>query len=293
MYKYFKKDKYDIMYYYFDSISEFLDYICNTNISKTFSHTKLNSKSYDKDWSGTDTFDEAVSLAKYGTSSEFEHFLTLKKQLDKYIKLNIDKSKQHNWYIGYAPDVKAYLEGNPLSMFNKVNSPKKQIDIYFNTVYHCFTSNEQIYNRGVITLNIIELLEQLNYIVNLNIFSMIYSNNQIHYAVFNLKNAGAKINIKKLYFPLCQNAWLRRLVFRLIEVTPDIDPSWLEGYGFPASDALIRKIIDLKENDLIIPQPSEIGITGVDLIRDANTFFNFINNENQIDIKPFTKIKKR
>ena len=67
------------------------------------------------------------------TSEDFEKIVTLKHKLEKYIKMSKSKSRQFNYYVGYAPDVKAYLEGNPLSMLNKENPKRKHIDIYYNS----------------------------------------------------------------------------------------------------------------------------------------------------------------
>ena len=55
--------------------------------------------------------------------------------------------------------------------------------------------------------------------VNLNIFTMSQYDNQIHYAKFNLKSVAERLNIQKVFFPLCHPSFLRRLVFRLREET--------------------------------------------------------------------------
>lgn len=282
MYKRYDKEGYDVLSHYFDSITEFLDYLEKTPTSSAFQGSSLSSqRCSDSSWSGTDTYEQAIELAKYGCDNNFDEFIELKLKLERYIKLSIQKSKTNNYYVGYAPDVKAYLEGCPLNMFNRENPPRKQIDIYYNVAFSGGTSTSQIYNRGVITLSMIETLEKLGFNVNLNIFDMTDQGNQIHFAVFNLKNTAERLNVKKLFFPLCHNAWQRRLIFRLEEVTPDITYSWTGGYGHPASKELTKKIIDLKENDIILPQPSSIGIKGNDLIKDADTMFHYINEETQ------------
>ncbi len=212
--------------------------------------------------------------------------------MEKYIKLSEKKSRQYNWYVGYAPDVKAYLEGNPLSMLNKTKPARKQINIYFNATYNCYTKTEQIYNRGVIALNIVEILEKLGFSVNLNIFNMAVSDSQVHYAVFRLKNTTERMNIKKLYFPMCHNSWLRRLIFRLIEVTPHAESSWLNGYGSACDESMVRSIIDLEPNDIVIVEPDEMNIKGKDLIDDANSMFDCINKKRKTEDFELPHIKK-
>ena len=77
MYKYYKKNRYDVMYQYFDSIVEFLDYIDNTETSKEFKNLELSSMKNNSDWSGTKNLIEAEELVEYGYSKNFNKFLDL------------------------------------------------------------------------------------------------------------------------------------------------------------------------------------------------------------------------
>ncbi len=286
MYKCYKKNIYTIMEYSFKSISEFLDYLDNTPVNTNiWRNSEIKSETKDYVFCRTKSLKQAKELAKYGYNKNFEIFIELKDKLDKFIKLSSNKSKPFNDYIGYAPDVKAYLEGSPLSMLNKINPEKKQIDIYFNATYNCETKTSQILNRGIITLSIVDMLEKLGFVVNLNIFNMAREWNEVHYAVFRLKSTNERANAKKLFFPMCHNSWLRRLVCRLIEETPDITSKWIGGYGTPADEMLIRKIIDLKPNDIVISEPSEMGIEGYDIVDDANAMFRYINKYTYEDIE--------
>lgn len=44
----------------------------------------------------------------------------VEENIDEYLDSD-EANRQYNDYVGYTPDVKAYLEGSPLSMFNKEN----------------------------------------------------------------------------------------------------------------------------------------------------------------------------
>lgn len=285
MYKYYKKNDWNVMYYYFDSISEFISYIDKTPISDGFKGHSLDSEAKDSGWYRTSNMEEAKQLAKYGYHENFDKFLELKVKLEKYIKISTQKSKQFNYYIGYVPDVKAYLECNPLSMLNKINPPRKQIDIYYNSANLGGVDSDQIFNRGVITLSIVEILEKLGFSVNLNIFTMSSCGDQVHYAVFKLKDANERLNIQKLFFPMCHPSWFRRLVFKLKEVTPDIISSWTDGYGRTCDESIIREVIDLKPNDIVICRPDEMGVRGYDIIDDANAMFDYINKFTSEDVE--------
>lgn len=279
MYKYYSKYEKEVMFYSFDSITEFIDYLDNTPINTNIWGTEsLASETGEYEFCKTKSLQEAKNFCKFGYHEDYDKLVELKLILEKYIKMSSKKTKQYNFYVGYAPDVKAYLEGNPLSMLNKQTPKYKHIDIYYNVAILGNVSVNQIFNRGAITLCLVEILENMGFSVTLNIFTMSKCADQVHYAKFNLKKNGERLHLQKLYFPLCNPSFLRRLVFRLREQTPDITYPWVGGYGQTCDDYLVRKIIDLKENDILICQPSEMNVTGEDLINDANSMFQYINN---------------
>ena len=277
MYKYYNKNGYKVMEYDFSSIASFIDYIDTHSIDRNKFRDPA-SISGDYYFCQSRSLDEAKDLCKYGYHEDFDKLLELKSTLEQYIKMSKTKSRQYNYYVGYAPDVKAYLEGNPLSMLNKENPKRKHIDIYYNSAILGGVSTEEIFNRGAITLNIVEILENMGFSVGLYVFTMSKCGDQVHYAKFNLKSPNERLNIQKLYFPMCHPSFLRRLVFRLRECTPDIRSSWSDGYGATCDDGTIRNVIDLKDNDVVICKPDEMGVYGRDIIEDANNMFDYINN---------------
>ncbi|MBQ3510923.1 MAG: hypothetical protein IJA30_01350 [Bacilli bacterium] len=284
MYKTYRKNGYDVMYYRFDSISEFVDYLKNAPIqSDAFYNLSSESGSYS--FTQTRSFDEAIDLIKYGYHDDFEKLVQLKLKLEKYIKMSKKRNKQFNDYIGYVPDVKAYLEGNPLSMLNKKSEIRKKINVYMNTSFYGNTSKEAIFNRGAIVLSMVEILENMGFSVDLHLFEMSTVGSMMHFSDFILKAENERMNIQKLYFPLCHPSWIRRLNFRLIEVTPDITSSWSGGYGKPSDLETMKKVIDLDKNDIIIPTIEELNVCGRNVVADANSVFDYVN---RIDSKEFT-----
>lgn len=293
MYKYYKKSGYKVMYYRFDSIFEFIEYLTTTPINKDIFYDP-HSISGSYDFCKTHTFEEAIELIKYGYHENFDKLMELKLKLEKYVKLSSKKNKQYNFYVGYAPDVKAYLEGSPLSMLNKTSNVRKKIDIYMNSSFYGNTSSEAIFNRGAIVLTLIEILESLGFSVDFHLFEMSTAGEQMHFSDFILKKDNERLNPQKLYFPLCHPSWIRRLNFRLIEETPNITSSWLSGYGKPSDLETMKQIIDLKSNDIIIPTIGELGIIGNDIIDDTNSVFNYINSlsEKDFELKPVEKVRR-
>lgn len=293
MYKYYEKNGYQIMYYRFDSIFEFVEYLTNTPIKEDIFYSPY-SISGDYSFCKTQSFEEAIELIKYGYHEDFDKIMELKLKLEKYIKLSSKKNKQYNFYVGYVPDVKAYLEGSPLSMLNKTNNVRKKIDIYMNSSFYGGTSSEAIFNRGAIVLTLVEILESLGFSVDFHLFEMSTVGNQMHFSDFVLKKDNERLNPQKLYFPLCHPSWIRRLNFRLIEETPNITSSWVSGYGKPSDLETMKQIIDLKSNDIIIPTIDELGINGYDIIDDTNSLFNYINSlpEKDFELKPVEKVRR-
>ena len=278
MYKYYKKNNYNIMEYTFESITEFLDWLDNTPINTDiWGHRGLSSETSSYSFCKTNSLKEAKELCRYGYHEDFDKLVELKSTLEKYIKMSNKKSKQYNYYVGYATDVKAYLEGNPLSMLDRQNPKRKHIDIYYNAANLAMASSNEIFNRGAITLSIVEILENMGFSVGLNVFTMSSEYKQVHYVKLNLKKSGERLNIQKLFFPFSHPSFFRRLVFRLMEQTPDITREWTDGYGRTCDDYTIRKVIELKENDIVICRPEEMGVRGCDIIDDANAMFDYIN----------------
>ena len=92
MYKYYKKDDYDIMEYNFDSITEFLEYIDNTPINdEVYGNRTLESEKNDYDFFETNSFEEAENLCRYGYHENFDKLLSLKIILEKHLKLSPKK----------------------------------------------------------------------------------------------------------------------------------------------------------------------------------------------------------
>lgn len=295
MYKYYKKNDYNVMEYDFDSITEFLEYIETAPVnSDVWGHRDLYSETGSYNFCRTRSLEEAKELCKYGYHENFDKLVELKNTLEKYIKMSNKKSKQYNFYVGYAPDVKAYLEGSPLSMLNRQYPKRQHIDIYYNAANLARASSNEIFNRGAITLSIVEILENIGFSVGLNVFTMSSEYNQIHYVKLNLKRSGERLNIQKLFFPFSHPSFFRRLVFRLMEQTPDITRDWTSGHGRTCDDYTIRKVIELAENDIVICRPEEMGVQGNDIIDDANSMFDYINKftNEKIELEHVKRLRK-
>lgn len=92
MYRYYKKDEFDVMEYDFDSIMEFINYLDNTPINTDIWDLKeLGSNTDDYKFFKTHSLQEAEDLCKYGYHEDFDKLIELKLNLEKYIKKTYKK----------------------------------------------------------------------------------------------------------------------------------------------------------------------------------------------------------
>ena len=235
-------------------------------------------------------------MLQFGDSKDFSRLSRLVSEIKDSLDMSFDIRRFFNDYVGFAPDVGAYLEGSPLAMINKYERPNKRVTIHINTSYAGDTRKEKIFNRGAATIAAIEILELLEFMVDLKLFEMSYCDTEVHLSEFMLKSPDERLNMRKLFFPLCHPAWVRRLNFRLMETTPDIHPMWVSNYGLPANNKLVREILDLTDKDILIPSVDELTFKGDNIVDDAQMIFDYINigmpKESQLKLKSYKFRKK-
>ena len=225
----------------FYSLSEFYTYIKHTETNSVFSKSsELHSQTGSLNFTGTESFEEAVELMKNGWSVKA-------KELEQRLKTsNIrlkNETKKRTVYdvVGFQPSVPRYLQGIPTSMINKKNvvQKKKVITLNKNISYHARITTQEILDNSVKALQIIQKIEAQGIRCNLNLICCIRdrSTTEINILKIRLKSANERLNVSKLAFPLVHPSMLRRLVFRFIEVSPTFTKnSYTSGYGYPMKD---------------------------------------------------------
>ena len=269
--------EYWVRHFTFDSLEDYLSYLQTAPTHAAFERGNLASRAGSEEFTGTKSLEEALDLCRYGWHERFGELVALVERVKRSLDVRIDPRRTFNDYVGFAPDVKAYLEGSPLTMVNKPPVNKPLVRIYLNTSYAGNEPRERIYARGGITLAAAEVLELMGFMVDLRVFEMSFVDKDIHFSEYRLKMPDERVNLQKLYFPLCHPSWVRRLNFRLLETSPDMTDGWAGSYGIPAQTPMIRMAIDLEEGDILIPTIAEMKIEGVDVIADARKLFEHIN----------------
>jgi hypothetical protein len=272
---YYKGDK-QIVEYNFNSLSEYCEYLTNgVHNGRITSH--LSSDAQGSEWSGTDSYEEAVQLCLYGDYSDrFNELLKLKDDLDESILEKKKIGKQVVSKVGYIPHIPNYLIGYPLQMINTEYTEFKNteyITIYFNVSQLGTYTKQQFYHKGVICLSLIEHFESAGYKVILKLFAASYCKHQTILTYFNLKHENERLDIRNLFFPMTNVAFLRRMHFRLREITEELEGFWSENYGYSLTSKEIKSLLDTSTTSVVLSYPDELGISGANLIEDAKNCF--------------------
>ena len=268
--------EYWVRHFAFDSLEDYLAYLESVEPDAVFERAHA-SELGSEEFTLTTSLEEAVELARYGWHDGFNDLVSRVERVKRNLDLHIDPNRTFHDYVGFAPDVKAYLEGSPLTMINKPVVQRPVATVRLNTSYAGNERTERIFSRGAVTLAAAEALELMGFMVDLRLFEMSFVDKDVHFSEFRLKAPDERVNLAKLYFPLCHPAWVRRLNFRLIECTPNMTDAWAGSYGIPAEAPLIRQVAGLGEGDILIPTIAELGIEGDDVLADAERVFARLN----------------
>ena len=219
-------------------------------------------------------------------------FVRLKRDIDRVNIRHVQTRKVRPSVVGSRPNVPAYVAGAPKSMYRMDRvKEKKFVTVYMNLAYANNVSEAQIRNRGILTLNLIKLLENNDYGVNLKVFETCMVGNEIFAASIGLKKPGELLNVKKCYYPLCGKEFLRRVLCRVKESMP-FKENWHMSYGQLLSDKQTRIIMDIPEDAIVINAPDIMGIYGDDIYQDADRFLEKLNLSREITVPNYVKESK-
>ena len=282
----YNKNDWDVFDYRFSSLTEYVEHLRTAKTSSTFRSEELSSqKTGDVDWCGTESFEQAMQFCLGGEySSDYDRFDRTRIELEKH-NAKRRRAKTKRDVMGFAPNVPAYLRGEPLNMFNlqkEQHEQKKVINLYYNITASAFQNKQEMMNRGICTLALIKDLENAGYIVNLRLFECSKRSGQLLYTEWKVKDAGKPLDYRKCYFPLVNPAFLRRLHFRVVETTEGLESGWTWGYGQPAEPRDVSQFLGMKENDFLINTPQNHGIRGNSITEDYDSFVKTLRIEEKL-----------
>ncbi len=235
---------------------------------------------------------EAIAYCHGGYEKGFKLFLKLKKDLENVNPRATKVRRSRPSVVGSRPHVPNFVAGTPKTMWRLESVEEKNFtDVYINLVYSGDTSEEQIRNRGILVLNMINLFEQNNIAVNLCAFEASMHKNEIFIADVRLKKPGEVLNVGKCYYPLCGREFVRRLLLRVKESIP-FKEKWGIGYGVGLPPDMLKSLMGIGENKILIRSPDEMGIKGNDIFEDVDTFFKKLGLSDNIQIPQYGDYKE-
>lgn len=242
----------------FNSIDEFLKSI-NTRKNNSIFENKNHSKTNDKSFTGTENYEEAEQLIKYGWEEPLKELKIANAipNVSSYSSRRIPK----NSIIGYAPCVPNAIRGIPESMINTqtIVQKTKTITIVFSNTANCMIGTNEFIKCGTTVIQLINSLESKG--IRVKLLSNFYCaecGNEYAFGNVTIKDFKDKLDLKKLAFPIAHTSFFRRFGFKWIETCSGLtNNSWSDGYGKSMMEGYHVDIIKknfIKENEVFINQ---------------------------------------
>lgn len=283
------KDDYTVYKNSFSNLTDLHDYLANKpKVNKQIFRT-LASVHGAREFAG-EPLKNAIEYCISGCGDNINNFLQANEKLNKVKKDISDNRKAVRGLFGGLPIPSLVAADIPACMLRYEREASSSVkNIYLNLSYSYSTNTNQIVNRGLIALFLIQAYEDKGEIVNFNTFELSKLGHEIVDTEINLKRPGERnVDIGKCYYPLVRKEFLRRILFRVLESTP-VENDWAEGYGSPLTAREIRNFLELSDNDIIIPSPDDLEIYGYNIYEDAENALTNLGLTEDFDID---KIKK-
>lgn len=243
-----------------------------------------------QDFAG-EPLDESINYCHGGYEKNLDMFMKLKKEIDAVNVKYAAGRKTVASVVGSRPNVPNYIAGAPKTMYRMERvKEKKFVDIYMNVAYSGHTTEQQVRNRGILTLNLVNVLENHDFGVNLHIFEACYVEKEVLITEVVIKKPGELLNISKCYFPMCGKEFLRRVLLRVKESVPFLGLNWGISYGAVLDEARTRKYVGAGKNQIMILSPQAMGIKGMDIYDDADAFISKLNLDKEITFPKYKKM---
>lgn len=245
------------------------------------------------------SLEEAINCLTGGYTEGLDNFLRTNGVLRETTVANlggIDHSRRLiKTVCGGVPIASLVAAGVPNCNVRYVYDESSVVrNVYFNVAYGAEERKEQIINRGLIATYIIQALEKKGEMVNFSTFTLLSDRidnptEMVNIDIVMKKPDDLFLDVNKCYFPLTNRAFLRRVIFRVLETLP-LKPSWACGYGNPCGRDAIKDFYKASSSDIIISKPRELGIEGEDIYADTIATIETLGLEKEFDIPKIKKI---
>lgn len=210
------------------------------------------SQNDDEKWFGTKSYAQACEMLGTG-------YLDVVKRLQKNVaaanKLNskfyaeIERPRPYIGVQGYCPCVPNAIRNIPQSMINIDRKPmkRKTLHILYSISGSCMRDTEWFIKCGTALLSAIDIIERagIQTRIDLNFFSST-SDGQYPFPTIRIKEYGERYSVQKISFPLVHPSMFRRIGFKWLETSPEVDNSY-PGYGHPPSYAEMEGVLKIQD----------------------------------------------
>ena len=247
----------------FDTISELAEYVKKGKPSPWFEKKQKSQETslIMTEFSKTRTFEEAYKMLTegwYDGSKKLEKRLTLEKDtmFDKLERKFVQD------VVGFQPIVPNYLMGVPKSMVNSkmVMRREKVVTLDYCAAFPSKVSANTIEENCITAFRIIKAIEASGIRVNLNVFNVAYEfdyetgTRRYNLIKLRVKGANERLNVAKMAFPMVHPSFLRRILFRIIEVNPCYTFEFVRTYGkVLTNDEIVSIFKDRLKGEYLIP----------------------------------------
>lgn len=203
-----------------------------------------------RSWSGTDTFEEALRLAREGWPEGEAMVRSIASRLEASM---INKIVREDWNYeveGMGFDVARYIEGEPEHWYaveeTQLEGPHRNVRIVMNLAASSGVAAEILAARGAAVAALVELLEYAG--IRCEVWTVMAASG-VYEAYCKVKPYDQPLEPSRIAFALANPANFRRLHFALIEATPPAVNDWLSfGYGTPTNGT------DVQEGNVVVPE---------------------------------------
>lgn len=272
---------------HFLSLMHLYEFLSSKPRANRESFPKLASRKNKKTFAG-DSYRKALKQLKLSYLKDYKEILTIAKPLQITGSQNIIKSDKVYSPVGSYVDMRRFAMGDPNFMVRHVKREEpKFMTLHYQLAYPHYTTKEAVRHRGLLTLELITLLESLGMHVSLNVFDLSICRNEVFYMTVILKK-GSGITIKKdIVYGTTSVEFLRRISFAVCELMAFSNNWHAGGYGEAATADQIEFMLSnqIRENDKIIESPHCHGINGNNLMQDRENFYKSLGFEELIKPK--------
>ncbi|MCX4249371.1 MAG: hypothetical protein OSJ65_06390 [Bacilli bacterium] len=242
-----------------------------------------------KDFAG-EPLDVAIEYLLRGYKKDFESFVNTNKKLTSGLRVPEIYEEKRSPYVG-TPISSLVAAG--VFDCRVVNEQVEEViakNIYYNLSYPHYTRWDQVRNRGIATLAMIQALEERDVFVNFKAFELSRCNDEIFHFSIDLKKPGEKINLQKIYFLMVAKEFLRRVLFRVLESSDVEDYEWTDGYGESFVQRECEEYFKTKKNDIVITRPQDLSITGDDIYEDTINMYEKLGLDKELNVNKLRKL---